>query len=341
MIEVTDLVKEYRTKKGTVVGVDHVSLSIKKGEVFGIVGYSGAGKSSLLRCLNLLEKPTSGQIKIDGLELTQLNKKSLREARQKIGMIFQHFYLVSSKTVFENIAIALKAAGKPKDEIKSRVDELLDMVGLASKSDHYPSQLSGGQKQRVGIARALANDPQVLLCDEATSALDPTTTKSILSLLKKINREFGLTIVLITHEMEVVKEICDRIAVMENGKVIEEGNVYDLFSSPQQPLTKDFINSVLQFDLPQHLIDNRKGSIVKVQFKGTIAEESVISDIFKNFEVSGNILHGKIEYIKEVPLGIFIMELIGEQAEVNRAIEAIRNRTESLEVIAHDLRNVS
>ncbi|WP_096201599.1 methionine ABC transporter ATP-binding protein [Bacillus sp. FJAT-45350] len=341
MIEVTDLVKEYKTKKTTVMGVDHVSLTVNKGEVFGIVGYSGAGKSSLLRCLNLLEKPTSGEIKIDGMELTKLNKKSLREARQKIGMIFQHFYLISSKTIFENIAIALKAAGKPKAEINKKVTELLEMVGLSNKSGHYPAQLSGGQKQRVGIARALANDPQVLLCDEATSALDPNTTKSILSLLKKINRELGLTIVLITHEMEVVKEICDRMAVMEDGRIIEEGTVYELFASPTQQLTRDFINSVLQFELPSQLIEKRKGTIVKVQFKGAIAEESVISDVFKQFQVNGNILHGKIEYIKEVPLGIFIMELIGEHSEVERAIEVIRTRTENLEVIADAIRNAS
>jgi D-methionine transport system ATP-binding protein len=336
MIEVRNLVKEYVTKRGKVIGVNNVSLTIEKGEIFGIVGYSGAGKSSLIRCINLLEKPTSGQVIVDGVDLTTLNKKELRKARQKIGMIFQHFHLVSSKTVYENIAFALKAANKTKREIDQRVTELLEMVGLSDKRDVYPSQLSGGQKQRVGIARALANNPSVLLCDEATSALDPSTTKSILDLLKKINRELGLTIVLITHEMEVVKDICDRMAVMQDGQIIEEGPVYDIFANPVQPLTKQFIQSVLQFELPEHLLEKRNGTIVKIQFKGPIAEESVVSDVFQQFKVKGNILHGKIEYIQDVPLGIFVMELTGDEAEVKSAIDYITARTKSLEVL-HDV----
>jgi D-methionine transport system ATP-binding protein len=336
MIEVRNLVKEYVTKRGKVIGVNNVSLTIEKGEIFGIVGYSGAGKSSLIRCINLLEKPTSGQVIVDGVDLTTLNKKELRKARQKIGMIFQHFHLVSSKTVYENIAFALKAANKTKREIDQRVTELLEMVGLSDKRDVYPSQLSGGQKQRVGIARALANNPSVLLCDEATSALDPSTTKSILDLLKKINRELGLTIVLITHEMEVVKDICDRMAVMQDGQIIEEGPVYDIFANPVQPLTKQFIQSVLQFELPEHLLEKRNGTIVKIQFKGPIAEESVVSDVFQHFKVKGNILHGKIEYIQDVPLGIFVMELTGDEAEVKSAINYITARTKSLEVL-HDV----
>jgi D-methionine transport system ATP-binding protein len=335
MIEVKDLVKVYQSKKNEVIGVDHVSLSIKQGEIFGIIGYSGAGKSSLLRCLNLLEQPTSGEVMVDGLNLTKLNGNDLRKARQKIGIIFQHFHLVSSKTVFDNVAFALKAAKNEKEEIQRRVLELLDLVGLSDKKDQYPAQLSGGQKQRVGIARALANNPKVLLCDEATSALDPSTTKSILSLLKKINVRLGLTIVLITHEMEVVKEICHRVAVMEKGKVIEEGPVYEIFAHPKEPLTKDFINSILRFDLPVQLLENCKGTIVKIQFKGAIAEESVVSDLFQSFKVKGNILHGKIEYIQDIPLGIFIMELIGEELEVKRAISFIKERTQGLEVIHH------
>ncbi|AEH47633.1 methionine ABC transporter ATP-binding protein [Parageobacillus thermoglucosidasius] len=335
MIEIKNVTKIYSTKKKQVVGVDNVSLTIQNGEIFGIIGYSGAGKSTLLRCLNLLERPTSGQVIIDGVDLTALNDKQLRQARLKIGMIFQHFYLVSSKTVFENVAFALKAAKKPKEEIEKRVNELLEMVGLSDKRDAYPSQLSGGQKQRVGIARALANDPTVLLCDEATSALDPSTTKSILALLKKINRELGITIVLITHEMEVVKEICDRVAVMQNGKIIELGTVYDIFTNPKEELTKSFINSVLQFELPDDLLKKRKGTIVKIQFKGEIAEEAVVSDMLQTFKVKGNILHGKIEYIQDMPLGIFVMELTGDPGEVQRAIDYISQRTHGLEVIAH------
>ncbi|WP_409250817.1 methionine ABC transporter ATP-binding protein [Bacillus sp. SCS-153A] len=335
MIEIRNLVKEYKTKKQTVMGVDHVSVTINRGEIFGIVGYSGAGKSSLIRCLNLLEKPTSGEIIIDGQDLTKLSPKELRKARQKISMIFQHFHLIKAKTVSENLAFALKAAQVPKDEIKKRVTELLEKVGLSDKADAYPAQLSGGQKQRVGIARALANNPSVLLCDEATSALDPSTTKSILKLLKDINEELGLTIVLITHEMEVVKEICDRMAVMQDGKIIEEGPVYDLFANPQAPLTKEFIENILQFDLPQRLLLSRQGKLIKIQFKGSIAEESVVSDVFQKYKVRGNILHGKIEYIQDVPLGIFIMELIGEASEVEAAIHYIRIKTQSLEVLQH------
>jgi len=246
MIQIEQLTKIYNVHRRKVVGVDRVSLSIDRGEIFGIIGHSGAGKSTLLRCLNLLERPTSGRIIIDGTDITTLSGVSLRHARLKIGMIFQHFCLIHSKTVFDNIAFALRAAGKTKAEIDARVQELLDMVGLSDKRDAYPSQLSGGQKQRVGIARALANNPSVLLCDEATSALDPATTSSILQLLKRINRELGITIVLITHEMEVIKEVCDRVAVMQDGRIIEIGRVYDLFTRPQQPLTRSFVEHVLR-----------------------------------------------------------------------------------------------
>ncbi|AXN40070.1 methionine ABC transporter ATP-binding protein [Peribacillus butanolivorans] len=335
MIEIRSVRKEYITKNTRVVGVDNVSLTIQTGEVYGIVGYSGAGKSSLIRCLNLLERPTKGNIIIDGIDLTSLSGKELRKQRQKIGMIFQHFSLVSSKTVFENVAFALKAAHQSKGVIKSRVLELLDIVGLSDKKDVYPAQLSGGQKQRVGIARALANDPTVLLCDEATSALDPTTTKAILQLLKKISRELGITIVLITHEMEVVKELCHRVAVMQDGRIIEEGSVYEIFSQPKQQLTKQFISSVLDFELPSHLIEESKGTIIQIQFEGPTAGESILSDALQKYSVKGNILHGKIEYIQDVPLGILIIELIGEAAEVQSALEYITNRTSSVEVLKH------
>jgi D-methionine transport system ATP-binding protein len=335
MIEIKDVTKIYKAKGKDIIGVKNVSLSIKKGEIFGIVGYSGAGKSSLLRCLNLLEKPTSGEIVIDGVSITKLGKKDLREERLKIGMIFQHFYLISAKTVFENIAFALKAAGKKKEEIHHKTLELLKMVGLENQKDQYPAQLSGGQKQRVGIARALANDPKVLLCDEATSALDPNTTKAILSLLKSINQKLGITIVLITHEMEVVKEICHRMAVMQDGEIIEYGEVYNIFANPEKELTKTFIRSVIQMDLPEPLLKNRNGVVIKIQFKGAIAEEAIVSELFQNYKVKGNILHGKIEYIQETPLGIFIMELTGEEAEVARAIAYIKGRIENLEVVKH------
>ncbi|WML41337.1 methionine ABC transporter ATP-binding protein [Neobacillus sp. OS1-2] len=333
MIEIQNLTKIYKTKHGTVKGVDAVSLTIQKGEIYGIVGYSGAGKSSLLRCINLLERPTTGAITVDGTDLTSLKGEKLRLARLKIGMIFQHFYLISQKTVFENIAFSLKAANYPKSEIKERVEELLATVGLTDKRDVYPAQLSGGQKQRVGIARALANNPKVLLCDEATSALDPTTTKSILTLLKKINKELDITIVLITHEMNVVKEICHRMAIMQEGRVIEEGPVYDLFASPQAALTKEFIESVVSFDVPEAILKNCQGPIIKVTFKGKVAGEGVISDMLQQFKVKGNFLHGSIEYIQELPLGIFIMELNGQKEEVRTALRYIEDRAAQVEVL--------
>lgn len=337
MIEIRNLSKIYRTKKGQIKGVDDVSLTIGEGEIFGIVGYSGAGKSSLLRCINLLERPTSGQITVNGTDLTSLKGEQLRLARLKIGMIFQHFYLISQKTVFDNVAFALKAAKYPRNQIKGRVEELLEMVGLADKRDVYPSQLSGGQKQRVAIARALANNPTVLLCDEATSALDPTTTKSILKLLKTINQELGITIVLITHEMNVVKEICNRMAIMQNGKVIEQGPVYDIFASPREDLTKEFIESVVSFDIPDTMLQRCEGPIVKVTFKGEVAGEGVISDTLKRFRVDGNFLHGSIEYIQEAPLGIFIMELRGEKNEIAAALNYIENRAAFVEVLYNEL----
>lgn len=337
MIELIDLHKLYKTKKGTVIGVDHVNLHIAKGEIFGIVGYSGAGKSSVLRCINLLEKPTSGKVLVNGLELTKLNKNQLRIARQKIGMIFQHFYLVGSKTVFENVALALEAADKPMAAIHKKVAELLQLVGLEDKADSYPAQLSGGQKQRVGIARALANDPQVLLCDEATSALDPTTTQAILSLLREINRKLGLTIVLITHEMEVVKELCHRVAIMQNGKIIEEGSVYEIFANPMQPLTREFINSVLEFKLPAKLWEKLGPSskVLKILFRDDAAEQAIISDLLKKSGIQANILHGKIEYIGEKPLGTFIMEVTGTSEEVESAIQYLNDRSCIVEVVNH------
>lgn len=337
MIEIRNLIKIYNTKSGTINGVDNVSLSIQKGEIYGIVGYSGAGKSSLLRCINLLERPSSGSITVNGINLSSLNSEELRLARLKIGMIFQHFYLISQKTVFENIAFSLKAAKIAPSQIEKRVEELLKMVDLTDKRNVYPSQLSGGQKQRVGIARALANNPTVLLCDEATSALDPTTTRSILNLLRKINKELNITIVLITHEMNVVKEICNRMAIMQKGKVIEEGSVYDIFANPQTELAKEFINSVVSFDLPPVILEKCKGMIVKVTFKGTVAGEGVISDTLQQFNVKGNFLHGSIDYIGEAPLGIFIMELNGQKAEIEKALQFIENRTAQVEVLRNGL----
>jgi D-methionine transport system ATP-binding protein len=246
MIEINNVIKEYpaRGKGAAVTALQGVSLKIERGDIFGIVGYSGAGKSTLLRLINGLETPTSGEVIVDGKNISALKTKELRQARQKIGMIFQHFHLLWSRTVRDNVAFPLEIAGVPKQKIDEKVNHLLERVGLADRANAYPSQLSGGQKQRVGIARALANDPDVLLCDEATSALDPETTASILQLLKEIHKDTGITLVLITHEMSVVRAICNKMAVMESGRVVETGAVEQIFQSPSHPLTRQFIYGV-------------------------------------------------------------------------------------------------
>lgn len=336
LITIERLNKVFESKSQSVVGVDNVSLTINQGEIFGVVGYSGAGKSTLLRCMNILERPTSGKVYVDGTDLLALPPKRLRTARQSIGMIFQGFHLAMSKTVEDNVAFALKAAGVSRQKRKERTLELLDLVGLSDKSDQYPAQLSGGQKQRVSIARSLANNPKVLLCDEATSALDPNTTKSILKLLKRINNELGLTIVLITHEMEVVKEICDRCAVMEEGRIIEQDKTYNLFASPENALTKKFIKTVMDFEIPNELYEQCSGTIVQMKFAGKKAEESIVSDLLKEFKIRGNILHGKIDYIQKKALGIFVMELEGEPEEIRKALESLEQNLEEVEVLQSD-----
>lgn len=331
MITLEDISKSYQ---GT-LAVNQVDLHIKKGEIFGIIGYSGAGKSTLLRCINLLEKPTTGKVFLEDRELTALSVQDIRKERQKIGMIFQHFHLISSQKVFDNIAFSLKAAGKSKEEIKKRVPELLEMVGLTDRADYYPAQLSGGQKQRVGIARALANEPTILLCDEVTSALDPSTTSSILQLLHKINESLDITIVIITHEMEVVQQICHRVAVIEDGQVIEVNSVYELFANPQTELAKQFIQTVHSLTLPERLLRGRTGSIIQVNFRDQSAEKSIIAETLKHVNVLINILHGQITYIQDQPLGTLIIEISGEAVEIEAAIKYISSKTKQVEVLAN------
>lgn len=343
MIQLDGIVKTYHSQSGTVPALRGVTLSVKEGEIFGIIGKSGAGKSTLIRCINMLERPSAGTVMVGGQNITELNETGLRKARKKIGMIFQHFNLLSSRTVFENVAFPLELAGYDKAHIQQTVTRLLTLVGLAEKHDQYPSQLSGGQKQRVGIARALANQPKVLLCDEATSALDPQTTKSILELLKTINQELKLTIVLITHEMHVIKEICDQVAVMENGVIIEQGAILDIFTKPQATTTREFIATIMNHDLPErfrntafsaHASDN-SNAIIRLSFIGVTAEEPIIAGLIRRFDIDASILYGNIDHIKNTSFGTLILELSGRQAAMNNALDYLKSQDLGIEVIGY------
>lgn len=340
MITLEDVTKIYEAANGSVTAVDHVSLQIKEGEIFGIIGYSGAGKSSLIRLLNGLEKPTSGKVIVAGRDMANIKGKELRKARQEIGMVFQHFNLLWSRTVHENIAFPLEIAGIPKEKRKKRVDELIQLVGLQGREHAYPSQLSGGQKQRVGIARALANNPKVLLCDEATSALDPQTTDSILDLLVDINKRLGLTIVLITHEMHVIRKICDRVAVMENGKIVEQGEVLQVFRQPKQAITKRFVQQVIEPEETKetiiHLLDKYpNGTVIQLTFVGEAAEQPLIANVVRQFHVDANILQGKISQTHQGSYGVLFVHMDGEKEEIARAIDYIRKQQVAVEVISN------
>jgi len=339
MIEITDLYKTYRTSEGTVEALSGINLKVKKGEIFGVIGFSGAGKSSLIRCINMLEKPTSGSVLVNGVEMTTLKAKELRQARRKIGMIFQHFNLLETATVFENVAVALELSKTPKVEIEKKVNKLLKIVGLEDKIHNYPSQLSGGQKQRVAIARALANDVEVLLCDEATSALDPQTTESILDLLLEINKNLNITILLITHEMNVIKKVCDKVAVIEDGEIIEMDSIVNIFTNPQQPTTRNFIKSIMEEDLPSNLIDklrkrDRNYKLVRLTFLGCSAAQPILAKIAKSLPLSPNILSGNIIQVKDQTLGRLTIELEGDRQHINQAmnmLEKVGVLTEVLE----------
>lgn len=347
MIQLLDIEKTYAGASGPVHALKGVSLSVGRGEIFGVIGKSGAGKSTLIRCINMLECPTTGKVLVDGQDLTGMGEKDLREVRKKIGMIFQHFNLLSSRTVYDNIAFPLELAGWDKEKISAEVLPLLELVGLTDKKDQYPSQLSGGQKQRVGIARALASRPKVLLCDEATSALDPQTTQSILLLLKDINKRFGLTIVLITHEMQVIKEICDKVAVIENGVIIEQGSVFDLFSKPQTATTREFIRTIINYDLPE-IFNGTVFSpvpvadsdlIARVSFLGKTAKEPVIAGLIRRYNVDVSILYGNIDHIQNTTFGTLIIEVSGEPGSVQSALQYLKARELGVEVIGYVARH--
>lgn len=343
MIKIVNVEKTYTSKSGNISALKGVSLEIEPGEIFGIIGQSGAGKSTLIRCINRLETPTKGEVFVDGKNITAMNERELIQARYQIGMIFQHFNLLASRTIYDNVAFPLEIQGVNKSEIKKRVEPLLELVGLSDRADYYPSQLSGGQKQRVGIARALATNPKVLLCDEATSALDPQTTKSILELLKDINEKFKLTIVLITHEMQVIKEICDRVAVIEGGLIIEQGSILEVFTEPKQDTTKDFISVINSQDLPKILTHIKLSPtpitngnlLLRLSFIGDATEEPMVGGLVKRFGVDVSILYGNIDYIKKVPYGTLLVEICGSQDKIQASLDYLQTQNLKTEVIGY------
>ena len=335
MIQLEHIDVTFQQKKRQIQAVKDVTLHIQERDIYGIVGYSGAGKSTLVRVINLLQVPTNGKIIVDGDVLfdnkVTLTAEQLRRKRQDIGMIFQHFNLMSQLTAEENVAFALKHSGLSKEEKKEKVHTLLELVGLADRAENYPSQLSGGQKQRVAIARALANDPKILISDESTSALDPKTTKQILTLLQDLNQKLGLTIVLITHEMQIIKDIANRVAVMQDGQLIEEGSVLDIFSNPQQDLTKDFISTatgideamdkIEQQEIVKHLASN--SLLVQMKYAGTSTDEPLLNEIYKHHQVTANILYGNIEILGGTPVGELVVVLSGQKENLVAAKTAI------------------
>ena len=341
MIKLDHVSKTFKDGKRVVEAVKDVSLEIAEAEIFGIIGFSGAGKSTLVRCINLLERPTLGSVTVNGVELTSLSDSKLRRVRQEIGMIFQHFNLMPSRTVYENIDLPLRRTGMESSKRREKIKALLQMVGLDDKEKAYPSQLSGGQKQRVAIARALCCDPKVLLCDEATSALDPKTTAQILKLLRELNEKLKLTIVVITHQMSVVKEICDRAAVMEHGRVTECSSVYDLFSKPLALSSKSFLETASNlgsfyeiFDKPGSLADLKDGThIWFLTYTGEATGEALMSKLYQYFKVEANILYGDIDYIKGVPLGKLAVNLRGDPEQVKKSLAFLREQKVNVEML--------
>lgn len=341
MITLQNISKTFIDGGKEVQAVKDVNITIHDGDIFGIIGFSGAGKSTLVRCINLLERPTSGTVTVDEKEITALSAKELRKARKKIGMIFQHFNLMPSRTIFGNVAYPLKGSGLSKQEIADKVHNLLDLVGISEKENAYPSQLSGGQKQRVAIARALANDPKILLCDEATSALDPQTTKSILKLLQKVNETLGITIVVITHEMDVVKEICNRVAVMDHGNVVEEGEVFSIFATPQNKVTRDFIKTTSNLQKIEELVEAgspvvalKPGElIVRLSYIEKNASEPLISAVTEKFGIILNIIFADVEIVQNAPIGGTVAIVSGDKDKVEQALTYLKEKNVGVEVI--------
>ncbi|MDO4710713.1 MAG: ATP-binding cassette domain-containing protein [Peptostreptococcaceae bacterium] len=349
MIRLNNIDVRFKSKKGVVRAVNNVSLSVEKGDIYGIVGFSGAGKSTLIRTVNLLQRPTAGEVIIQGQNIMTLTPSELREKRKKIGMIFQHFNLLRSKTVFDNVYFPLKLTSLSRMERENKVRELLALVGLSDKENAYPSQLSGGQKQRVAIARALASDPEILLCDEATSALDPQTTDEVLKLLKKLNQTLGLTILIITHEMQVVKDICNKVAVMENGEIIERGSIVEVFSAPKMPLTRSFINTATQIDSALEKVLAHKSILhlqpqdilARVTYVGESTSRPIIATLQNNFNVTTNILSGSIEFLQDIPVGSLVVSFSGNAENKKQALEFLKGTNIRVEIIDQNLEHLS
>ena len=343
MIKLNNITKIFTLSDKKLTALDNVSLHVPKGQICGVIGASGAGKSTLIRCVNLLERPTHGAVLIDDVDLTQLSEAELVKTRRQIGMIFQHFNLLTSRTVFENVALPLELENKSKAEIQEKTTALLALVGLGDKHNVYPANLSGGQKQRVAIARALASDPKVLLCDEATSALDPATNQSILKLLKEINRTLGITILLITHEMEVVKRICDQVAVIDKGRLIEQGTVSEIFSNPKTELAQEFISSTFHITLPEEYLENLSDTpkhaksypIIKFEFTGRSVDAPLLSQASKKFGVELSILTSQIDYAGGVKFGFTIAEVEGDEDAITQAKVYLMENNVRVEVLGY------
>ena len=317
MIKFVDISKTFTVKKQKVQALSHISLEINKGDIFGVIGFSGAGKSTLLRMVNALEKPSTGQVIVNGEDINTLNITRLRQVRKQIGMIFQQFNLLNSKTVYDNVAIPLVLNKMAPEEIHKRVLELLQFVELSDKTAAYPNQLSGGQKQRVGIARALATNPSILLCDEATSALDPETTEAILKLLEKINKELKITILVVTHEIHVIQRLCNKVAVMEKGKLVETGSVLDVFGNPQQDMTKRFVRTVIPDTIPPSIVaalhkENKPFKLLKIHFLGEKAKDNVLYHINRFLEIETSVMFASVTELQKTVLGVFVIQVVGE-----------------------------
>ncbi len=331
MIDFINISKTFTVKKQQIHALDHVSLQVQDGDIFGVIGFSGAGKSTLLRMVNGLETPTGGRVEVDGQDINTLPFSALRQVRKRIGMVFQQFNLLNSKSVYDNIAIPLILNRVGDKEIHTRVTELLEFVGLSDKVNAYPTQLSGGQKQRVGIARALATKPSILLCDEATSALDPETTDSILRLLEKINRELKITILIVTHEIHIIQRICNKVAIMEDGRVVESGSVLDVFSNPKEEITKKFVRTVIADTIPDSIVrelhqDRRNYKIIKLRFLGKNVRDNLLYRINKDFDVETNVLFASVNELQQTVLGIFVVQLIGGNQEIEKVTDYIREQ---------------